>query len=53
MGEDLIPLANTKPFPLRFTYGNSDVVSNKNVAAAYGNGDYVKTDPVWWAGGTR
>ena len=54
MGEgDLLPLANPLPFPLRLPYGNSDVVSNDHVAQAYGNGDYVTTEPVWWAGGSR
>ncbi|MEO6681695.1 MAG: SusD/RagB family nutrient-binding outer membrane lipoprotein [Ginsengibacter sp.] len=42
---------NTDKFPLRYTYGNSDVLANPVVAAAYGNGQYVYTDKVWWAGG--
>ncbi|MBB3188727.1 SusD/RagB family nutrient-binding outer membrane lipoprotein [Microbacter margulisiae] len=46
------PLDATK-FPLRYTYGTSDVTANPNVAKAYGNGQYVYTDPVWWAGGTH
>ncbi|MGC9150199.1 MAG: SusD/RagB family nutrient-binding outer membrane lipoprotein [Microbacter sp.] len=46
------PLDATK-FPLRYTYGTSDVTANPNVANAYGNGQYVYTDPVWWAGGTH
>lgn len=49
----VIPLANTKPFPQRFTYGSSDVTTNPNVRNAYGDGSYVKTEKVWWAGGTR
>ena len=53
MGETVLKLDNPLPFPLRLPYGNSDVVSNNNVANAYGNGDYVTTEPVWWAGGTR
>lgn len=51
-----IPLANAKnatQFPLRFTYGSSDVTANPNVKAAYGDGSYVYTEKVWWAGGTR
>lgn len=44
-------------WPLRLPYGDSDVVSNPNVAAAFGSGNdagmYVFTDPVWWAGGKR
>lgn len=53
MGDNLIPLSNTKAFPLRYTYGSEDVTANKNVEAAYGNGQYVYTENVWWAGGTR
>ena len=56
MGDDVISLANPKDpaqFPLRFTYGNSDVTTNKNVRDAYGDGSYVYTENVWWAGGTR
>ena len=44
-------------WPLRLPYGDSDVVSNPNVASAFGFGNeagmYVFTDPVWWAGGKR
>lgn len=46
------PLNNNK-FPLRFTYGNSDVLANPNVSSIYGDGSYVYTENVWWAGGTR
>jgi hypothetical protein len=46
------PLDATK-FPLRYSYGASDVTANPNVATAYGNGQYVYTDRVWWAGGTH
>lgn len=53
MGEKVLALENPLPFPLRLPYGNSDVVSNNHVANAYGNGDYVTTEPVWWAGGER
>lgn len=57
LGEgNLIELANpnnSSKFPLRYTYGNSDVLANPNVAAAYGNGQYVYTENVWWAGGNR
>ena len=56
MGEDYItldnPLNSTK-FPLRFTYGSDDVTTNENVREAYGDGTYVYTENVWWAGGTR
>lgn len=44
-------------WPLRLPYGQSDVVSNPNVAAAFGSGsaagNYLFTDPVWWAGGNK
>jgi len=53
LGEDLIPLANTKQFPLRLPYGNSDTTTNPEVKSAYGNGQYVYSEPVWWAGGSR
>lgn len=55
MGEDFIVLDNplSNKFPLRFTYGSSDVTTNKNVRDAYGDGNYVYTENVWWAGGTR
>lgn len=53
MGDNAIELKNPNFFPLRFPYGSSDVTTNKNVRTAYGNGDYVKTENVWWAGGTR
>lgn len=49
----VIPLSNPKPIPLRYTYGSSDVTTNPNVRDAYGDGAYVKTEKVWWAGGTR
>ncbi len=56
MGNNVINLENPKnstQFPLRFTYGSSDVTTNKNVRDAYGDGNYVYTENVWWAGGTR
>ena len=51
--EDFIKLDNPKPFPLRAPYGNSDVIANPKVNAAYGDGQYVYSEPVWWAGGNR
>lgn len=52
-----IQLANPKNvtglFPLRLPYGNSDVSTNPNVKAAFGDGEYVYSEKVWWAGGTR
>lgn len=56
MGNNFIQLSNpknSKLFPLRFTYGSSDVTTNPNVEKAYGDGTYVYTENVWWAGGTR
>jgi hypothetical protein len=56
MGNNVINLENPKnttQFPLRFTYGADDVTTNKNVRDAYGDGTYVYSENVWWAGGTR
>jgi hypothetical protein len=57
MGNNVIQLDNPKnaanQFPHRFTYGNSDVTTNVNVRNAYGDGTYVYSEKVWWAGGTR
>ena len=56
MGNNFVILANSKnatQFPLRFTYGNSDVTTNNNIKTDYGDGSYVYTEKVWWAGGTR
>lgn len=53
LGEDFIILKNKNKFPLRCPYGNSDTTNNPNVKEAYGNGDYVYTEAVWWAGGSR
>ncbi|WP_372949409.1 SusD/RagB family nutrient-binding outer membrane lipoprotein [Mariniphaga sp.] len=57
MGNNVIVLDNPKnaanQFPQRFTYGSSDVTTNVNVRNAYGDGNYVYTEKVWWAGGTR
>lgn len=55
MGDNKIILAHpvASKFPLRYTYGSSDVTTNPNVRNAYGDGSYVYTENVWWAGGTR
>lgn len=57
LGEDFVELKNPEnakgKFPLRFVYGSGDVTANKNVQAAAGNGQYVYSEPVWWAGGSR
>ena len=46
------PLNATK-FPLRCPYGSDDTTNNPNVKTAYGDGQYVYTEKVWWAGGTK
>ena len=55
--QDFIGLANPlnaqNKFPLRFGYGNSDVSANPNIKSAYGDGSYVYSENVWWAGGSR
>lgn len=56
LGENFVVLENAKnatKFPLRYGYGSSDTTTNPNVQSAFGNGQYVYTDPVWWAGGSR
>jgi tetratricopeptide (TPR) repeat protein len=53
LGENFITLNNPNKFPLRCPYGNDDTTANPNVQAAYGDGQYIYTEPVWWAGGTR
>ena len=53
LGENLIKLNNPNQFPLRCPYGNDDTTTNPEVKTAYGTGQYVYTEPVWWAGGTR
>lgn len=44
---------NASKFPLRCPYGSDDTTNNPNVKTAYGDGTYVYTEKVWWAGGTR
>jgi hypothetical protein len=56
MGNNFITLSNplnASKFPLRFAYGSSDVTTNPNIAKATGDGTYVYSENVWWAGGTR
>lgn len=53
MGTDFYELQNPNKFPLRTPYGNGDTTTNPNVEAAYGDGQYIYTEPVWWAGGSR
>ncbi|MDP4221991.1 MAG: SusD/RagB family nutrient-binding outer membrane lipoprotein [Bacteroidota bacterium] len=56
MGDNVIVLdnpLNSNRFPIRFSYGSDDVTTNVNVRNAYGDGSYVYSEKVWWAGGTR
>lgn len=62
LGEQADYVAMTNPqnvqsganrFPQRMPYGNSDVIANPNITTLYGDGLYVFTEKVWWAGGTR
>lgn len=65
MGETFVAMRNPcnrlsdgrSMWPLRFPYGNSDVVCNPNVAAAFGSGEegggYVLSEPIWLFGGKR
>lgn len=56
LGQNFVTLENplnANRFPLRLPYGNSDVTANQAVKAAYADGQYVYTENVWWAGGTR
>ena len=53
LGEDLITLDNPNQFPLRCPYGSDDTTANPNVQEAFGDGRYVYTEAVWWAGGSR
>lgn len=43
---------NATQFPLRCPYGSDDTTTNPEVKDAYGDGQYVYSQPVWWAGGT-
>lgn len=57
LGENFVELANPEnangKFPLRYGYGSDDTTTNPNVQSAFGNGQYVYTENVWWAGGSR
>ncbi len=53
-GKDFYELINPGKFPLRCPYGNDDVVSNPNISPLYTEqGNYIFTENVWWAGGSR
>lgn len=60
MGETHIQLTNPKNtqsglnrMPYRMPYGNDSVLNNPTIAEAYGDGYYIYSEPIWWAGGTR
>ena len=47
-------LINPGQFPLRCPYGQDDIVANPNIAKIYTDaGNYVFSENVWWAGGSR
>lgn len=55
-GENFIVLKNPQnnnKFPLRFGYGADDVLANPELKAAFGDGQYVYSEAVWWAGGNK
>ncbi len=52
-GENFVELQNPNPFPLRCPYGDEDVNANPNVNKLQGDGKFVYSEPVWWAGGKR
>ena len=53
MNDHFIELENLGRFPLRGPYGVSDVTANPNVEEAFGDGQYIYSENVWWAGGSR
>lgn len=53
MGEDFVVLKNKGKFPLRAPYGASDVTANPNIESVFGDGKYIYTENVWWAGGNK
>lgn len=53
LNENFVTLNNTKSFPLRLPYGSTDTTANPDVKEAFGDGQYVYSEQVWWAGGTR
>ncbi len=60
MGEHHIVLTNpyntqsgVNRLPKRLPYGNDSVLNNPTVAEAYGDGSYIYSEAIWWAGGSR
>ncbi|MEG2219568.1 MAG: SusD/RagB family nutrient-binding outer membrane lipoprotein [Muribaculaceae bacterium] len=56
-GASFVKMTNPKNadnnWPQRFPYGNSSVLANPHMTQAYGDGTYIFTEKVWWAGGER
>ncbi len=53
-GKDVYGLINPGKFPLRCPYGQDDIVANPNIMKIYTDaGNYVFSENVWWAGGSR
>ncbi len=53
MNTEYVTLQNPNKFPLRCPYGDDDVNANPNVQKLQGDGSYIYSEPIWWAGGTR
>ncbi len=53
LNESFVELKNPGRFPLRAPYGSDDTTTNPDIKAAYGDGQYVYSNPVWWAGGSN
>lgn len=53
LNTEYVKLNNKNRFPLRCPYGDDDVNANPNVQKLQGDGSYVYSEPVWWAGGNR
>lgn len=53
LNENFVELKNANKFPLRCPYGADDTSANPNVKSAFEDGQYVYSEPVWWAGGSR
>lgn len=60
MGESYINLTNpnntqsgVNRFPYRLPYANSSVLANPSIKEAYGDGYYIYSDKIWWAGGNH
>jgi hypothetical protein len=57
LNENFVELKNPAnaqgKFPLRAPYGSDDTTTNPEVKAAYGDGQYVYSQNVWWALGNN